>query len=610
MSIPNTASLLQGAQLALSQGDSRKAADLSRKALRHEPKNADAVYFLGLAHALSGELEPAIERWRQVVQLNPRQFAALANLGTALWQRGEYPEAITHLRAAIAIDGSHAQMHDNLAQAYYAYGVEQHRAGQLAAAVGSYEQALTVTPKFAQAWRDRGRALETLQKLSDALVSYQHAVELDPDDAGSVAGMLSCSVRSCEWELAGHSLERLRQLPQGLAAIHPFLALSVFDDPAELKVIAAARSAGGTLTAAVPRRPDGRIRIAYVSSDLRDHPVAHLVVGLLERHDRQQFEVHAIALNPGADERLRRSVEHWHDVGAQSDLEIAQRMRALQIDIAIDLNGHTVGARPGIFANRAAPIQVGYLGYAGTSGAPYMDYLVADDVVIPHGAEGWYTEKVVRLPRCVLPNDDQRPIAAAPSRESAGLPAHGFVFCAFTNGYKINPPVFDVWMRLLREIPGSVLWLRAAATAESNLVREAAARGIDASRLVFAPHVASMAEHLGRHRLADLYLDTSPYNAHSTACDALWAGVPVLTCTGRTMAARVATSVLTTAGLPELIAKDLAEYESRALQLAREPERLARLRQRLAEQRSPLFDTAVYCRNLEQAYAQMAARAP
>jgi len=610
MSIPNTASLLQGAQLALSQGNPRKAADLSRKALRYEPRNADAVYFLGLAHALSGELAPAIERWRQVVQLNPRQFAALANLGTALWQRGEYPEAITHLRAAITIDGSHAQMRENLAQAYYAHGVEQHRAGQLAAAVGSYEQSLAVAPGFAATWRDRGRALETLQELSDALVSYRRAVELDPDDAGSVAGMLSCSVRICEWELAGHSLQRLRKLPGGLAAIHPFLALSVFEDPAELRAIATARAISPP-AASVParERAEGRIRIAYVSSDLRDHPVAHLVVGLFERHDREQFEVHAVALNPGADERLRRSVEHWHDMGTQSDLEIAQRMRTLQIDIAIDLNGHTVGARPGIFANRAAPIQVSYLGYAGTSGAPYMDYLIADSVVAPPGDERGYSEKVVRLPRCFLPNDDQRPIAAAPSREQSGLPATGFVFCAFTNAYKINPPVFDVWMRLLREVPGSVLWLRATTPeAQDNLLREAAARGVGASRLVFAPHVPSMAEHLGRHRLADLYLDTFPYNAHSTACDALWAGVPVLTCAGRTFAARVATSVLTTAGLPELITRDLSEYENRALQLAREPERLRALRQRLAEQRSPLFDTATYCRQLERAYSDMWAK--
>jgi predicted O-linked N-acetylglucosamine transferase (SPINDLY family) len=288
-------------------------------------------------------------------------------------------------------------------------------------------------------------------------------------------------------------------------------------------------------------------------------------------------------------------------------------MRTLQIDIAVDLNGHTIGARSGIFAHRAAPVQVSYLGYAGTSGAPYMDYLLADAVVIPPEEERWYTEKVIRLPHCFLPNDAQRRIGQVPAREAAGLPPHGLVLCAFTNAYKINPPVFDIWMRLLREIPDSVLWLRAMGPeAKENLLREAASRAVDPQRLVFAPHVASIAEHLGRHQLADLYLDTLPYNAHSTACDALWAGVPVLTCTGRTFAARVATSVLTAAGLPELITKDLHEYASCALQLAREPGKLRELRRRLVDQRDhcTLFDTRAYCQHLESAYSDLSVSTP
>jgi predicted O-linked N-acetylglucosamine transferase (SPINDLY family) len=418
-----------------------------------------------------------------------------------------------------------------------------------------------------------------------------------------------------------------------MEAVHPFLALSVVDDPAGQALIAAARSriyepalgSGlglGAGTGFEPRDAIGalkrgeRIRIAYVSSDLRDHPVAHLIAGVLDRHDHAQFEIHAISLQSEVKvsetgQRLRRSIEHWHDVSTRTDSEVAQLMRELQIDIAVDLNGHTVGARPGIFAHRAAAVQVGYLGYAGTTGAPYMDYVLADPVVIPPTEERWYTEKVIRLPHCYLPNDDQRAIGPAPTREQAGLPAQGMVFCAFTNAYKINPPVFDIWMRLLREVPQSVLWLRGmGAEARGNLLREAAARGVEAHRLVFAAHVASMAEHLGRHQLADLYLDTLPYNAHSTACDALWAGVPVLTCTGRTFASRVAASALTAVGLPELITQDLQEYEDRALQLAREPQRLRELRLRLAQQRdgSPLFDTRGYCQHLEEAFRAMGVR--
>jgi len=274
--------------------------------------------------------------------------------------------------------------------------------------------------------------------------------------------------------------------------------------------------------------------------------------------------------------------------------------------------GYTQGLRLGIFAHRAAPVQATYLGYAGTLGAPYMDYLIADAVAIPAGEEHFYSESVVRLPHCYLPNDDQRPIAAPPTRAAAGLPARGAVLCAFTNAYKINPPVFAVWMRLLRETPGSVLWLRGMGeAARTNLEREAERHGVGRERLVFAPHVAGMAEHLGRQSLADLYLDTQPYNAHSTACDALWAGVPVLTCAGRSLAARVAASALTAVGLPELITHTLGEYEAKALELLREPQKLQELRDKLARERrgAPLFDTARFTRHLESAYLTMHERA-
>ena len=283
-------------------------------------------------------------------------------------------------------------------------------------------------------------------------------------------------------------------------------------------------------------------------------------------------------------------------------------MRDLKIDIAVDLNGYTIGGRPGIFAHRAAPVQVSYLGYAGTLGAPYMDYLLADATVIPPGEESDYRETVARLPQCYLPNDDRREIGSVPTRSEAGLPDDGVVFCAFTHPYKINAPIYDVWMRLLREVPGSVLWLREmTAEARENLEREAKARGVEAQRLTFAPHTKTMAAHLARQTLADLYLDTLPYNAHTTACDALWAGVPVLTCSGNSFASRVAASALKAVGLPELITDDLAQYERLALELAREPRRLQDFRARLAQQRmhAPLFDTALFCRNLEEAYSTL-----
>lgn len=715
MAPTNNGSLLRQAESALSRGQSREAALLCRQVLARDARNTEARYYLALTHALSGEVDTAIDHWQQLLQVDPRNFATLANLGSALALQGRHRDAVSRLRSALSVDGSQAQVHYNLgnsllalgeldsaiasfrtavtlnpqfaearnnlgvtyrhagrlveactefaaalavnptfadaqenlesaAQAIYALGVQQHRSGQVAAAVGSYESVLAHRPSFSVAWRDRGRALESLHRLSEALESHRKAIALTPDDAGAIAGMLSCSVRICAWELAVDSLQKLRELPRGLEAIHPFLALSVCDRPEEQLLIAAARARSLTAADAVtgapvnavdtapaaqepllphelaPQgspQPPPRIRVAYVSSDFRDHAVAHLLVGVLEQHDRQRFEVHAVSLQPedrvnDIGKRLRNAVDHFHDVSAKSDVDVVQLLRNLSIDIAVDLNGYTVGARPEIFSRRCALVQVSYLGYAGTSGGSFMDYLVADEVTLPPALEQDYSERILRLPHCFLPNDDRREISAVPTRAQAGLPEQGLILCAFTNAYKITAPVFDVWMRLLREIPGSVLWLRGMATeARENLQRESRTRGIEPERLVFAPHVASMAEHLGRQSLADLYLDTTPYNAHSTTCDALWSGVPVLTCAGTSFAGRVAASALTAVGLPELITHSLQEYEDTAFELLRRPDRLQQLRAKLAQLRmdSPLFKTASYCRHLEDAYCKIHERA-
>jgi predicted O-linked N-acetylglucosamine transferase (SPINDLY family) len=584
-----------------------------RAAIAVSPDYADAHGNLGAALQSGGELEAAAMSFRRAVSLDAHRVDDAVCLSYILQQLDRTDEAISTLLAATAAN-------PNSAHAHYALGVARHRCGQLAGAVACYERALALSPGLAPVWRDRGRALESLQLLADALASYQRAVALAPDDTASVAGALSCSVRTCEWTQAAQGLQRLRTLPSGLSAIHPFLALSVSDEPAEQLGIARCygRGAAAIRTSSVPSSARGRcIRVAYLSSDLRDHAVAHLLVGVIESHDDSEFEIHAVALQPLATDgaihhRMLAAVGHYHDVSSRSDAATARLLRDLAIDVAVDLNGYTIGGRPGIFAHRAAPVQVGYLGYPGTLGAPYMDYLLADAVVIPAGEERWYSEQVVRLPHCYLPNDDTRPVGAAPTRAAAGLPEGALVFCAFTNPYKINPPVFDVWMRLLREVPGSVLWLRAmSAQASANLALEAQRRGVGAERLVYAPRMESMAEHLGRQSLADLYLDTLPYNAHSTACDALWAGVPVLSCAGRSFASRVAASALTAVGLPELITYSLQEYEQRALELARRPEQLAALRVRLAAARrsAPLFDTARHTRYLEAAYRTMHQRA-
>jgi predicted O-linked N-acetylglucosamine transferase (SPINDLY family) len=361
------------------------------------------------------------------------------------------------------------------------------------------------------------------------------------------------------------------------------------------------------------RYAHGRIRVAYLSADLRDHPVAQLTAGLFERHDRTRFETVAISFKSDTHnqvrERLSASFDRFIDAERMGDREIAQLMRELEIDVAVDLNGFTEGSRCNVFAQRPAPVQVNYLGFAGTLGRPFWDYIVADPFVVPQDRHAQYAEKVVYLPDTFMATDAGHKVPEqTPSRTQAGLPDRGLVFCCFHNSFKITPDVFDVWVRLLKEIDGSVLWLSAAnPAAVERLRREAQRCGVAPDRLVFAPRLARNEDHLARLRLADFFLDTLYYNAHTTASDALWAGVPVLTCSGSTFASRVAGSLLHAVGLPELVAGSLADYEALAFRLAREPALLASLRQKLAHNREryPLFDTDRFTRHIEAAYTTM-----
>jgi protein O-GlcNAc transferase len=355
-----------------------------------------------------------------------------------------------------------------------------------------------------------------------------------------------------------------------------------------------------------------RIRIGYISADFRTHPIAQLVAGLFERHDKSRFEISAVSYGPDDGsafrDRIKAAVENFIDVHAMTDEKIAQSIRDREIDILVDLTGLTQYNRFGVLSRRVAPIQVNFLGFPGTTGAEWMDYIIADATIIPEDHFRFYSEQVVWLPDAYQPNDEKRLIAERlPTRAECNLPEVGFVFCCFNNTYKIAPEIFAVWMKLLRAVEGSVLWLlETNPTATQNLRNEGKARGISPDRLIFAPKIA-LADHLSRHRQADLFLDTLPYNAHTTASDALWAGVPIVTCLGETFAARVAASLLKAVGLPELITTSLEGYEALALKLARELSFLAGIKAKLARNRDtyPLFDSARFARHIEAAYTTM-----
>jgi predicted O-linked N-acetylglucosamine transferase (SPINDLY family) len=484
-------------------------------------------------------------------------------------------------------------------------------------ALASYDRVAALAPNAAAAHVNRGTALAKMARHSEAAAAFDRGLALDANFDYARGDRLHSAMHACAWN--GHDAECARLLAELSAkpsVAAPFTILSIPSSPADqLKCVqdyvAKKFKPAEPLWRGERYRHD-RVRVAYLSSDLHDHVTAILMAGVFEHHDRSRFETTALSCGPDRDVAMRRRIkqafEHFIDARSMSDPEIAKRVRNMEIDILVDLNGHTADARTGVTAHRAAPILVSYLGYPGTMGAPYIDYILADGVVIPDDQRRFYSERVAVLPGSYQPNDSTRQIAdPGPTRAQAGLPENGLVFCSFCNNYKITPTMFGVWMRLLKQVEGSVLWLlETNRDVARNLRREAEGRGVSPERLVFAPRVPVEA-HLARQRLADLFLDTSPYNAHTTASEALWVGLPLVTLLGTTFAGRVGASVLHAAGLPELVADSIEDYEGLALSLARDPVRLAALRDKLARNRDscPLFDTARTTRNLEAAFTLM-----
>jgi predicted O-linked N-acetylglucosamine transferase (SPINDLY family) len=461
-----------------------------------------------------------------------------------------------------------------------------------------------------------------MKNFEAAIADFDRMMELEPDFPFLLGTRRNALMNICDWGGLDLDIPRLVAGVQADAIVAVPMAMLALVDSEALNSQAAQiwtrreSPARDLLPPLVRRASRDKIRIGYFSADFHMHPVAILMAEVFEQHDYSKFDVTAISFGgPSRDPvrlRLEKAIPRLIDVRAKSDREIALLARDMGLDIAVDLGGLTANARTTIFALRAAPLQVNYLGYPGTMGAPYMDYLIADETVIPESHQEYYSEKIVYLPHCYLPNDSTRRIAETVyTREQLGLPSQGFVFCCFNNSFKLTPQVFDRWMRILQRVEHSVLWLsQGNASAAANLHKEAKRRGMDSSRIIFAERIASPEEHLARLRVADLFLDTHPYNAHATAIDALWAGLPLLTYVGQSFAGRVGASLLNTLGIPELIVQTPEEYEEMAVQLAGDATRLAALRQKLAERHSqqPLFDGRYFARHLEAAYIAIYAR--
>ncbi|MBK9117541.1 MAG: tetratricopeptide repeat protein [Betaproteobacteria bacterium] len=541
----------------------------------------------------------------------PQLAEARVNRGTALRDMGRTAEALADYDAAAALEPGLAAAHLNRGMALAALARHQE-------AVSAFDRAVALEPRSVAALTNRGVSLAWLKRNAEATRDFARALEVDPARP-AVAGLwLHARANCCDWDGYDEAVHRIiADVRAGRRVVSPLPMLALTDGAQDQSACARTWVRDTMPAAPVPlwrgeRYDHARIRVAYLSADFGEHAVAYLMAGVFEAHDRDRFEIIAIASGPGDGgpmrARVRAAFERFVDVGQKSDRDVAALLRELEVDLAVDLNGHTLGSRTGALAWRPAPVQVSYLGFPGTSGADYVDYVLADRFVIPAAQRAQFTEKVVWLPDVFQANDRKRAIAArAPARAEAGLPDRAFVFCAFGNSYKITPAVFGVWMRLLQGCDGSVLWLLGGETATvDNLRREARARGVDPERLAFAPRLP-YAQHLARYRLADLFLDTLPFNGGATVSDALWAGLPVLTCAGEAMAARMGGSLLRAVGLPELVTASLADYEATAALLAREPGRLAALKATLARNRDtcPLFDTQRHCRHLEAAYAAM-----
>lgn len=593
--------------IRLQQGLFAAAAKQFRILLNSQPHNAEVNHHLGYALAHLGNYQQAILCYDQALVRNANFTIAHNHRGIALGKLNRHEEAILSFGAAIALAPQMPEAHFNLGNAFA--NVQRHQE-----ALSSFDRAIALKPHFAEALNNRGLAQTRLQRYDEAILDYQKALALKADIAYAPGAILGCKLLSCSWdrwqELTADTIEAVR-LEQPF--ISPFNFLAVSDSPSDILRCAqnyVHRKVSAQPLIGLSQSRNKKIRLAYVSADFRSHPVGGGIVELLERHDRQRFDVIGISLGPDDGSPLRRRIlqafDQFHDVCAKSDEQVAHLMRDLQIDIAIDLNGHTEGSRPIIFAYRAAPIQITYLGFAGTTGADFIDYIIADKVVIPSGHERYYAENVVRMPNSYFPTDSKKAISSCtPSRAECQLPQSGFVFCCFNNSYKITPELFAIWMRLLAAKDGSVLWLTYHNdTAAQNLRRNAEVHGINSDRLVFAYKLPMLADHLARHPCADLFLDTLPFNAHTTACEALWAGLPVLTCAGASFASRTGASLLTAAGLPELITNNLQDYENLALELAESPELLASIKRKLASIRTScaLFDTGLLCQHLEAAF--------
>lgn len=620
---PNNPAILHSLGVLKSRlGKTGEAAELLRRAAELDPANPTVFSNLGKVLLTLGLLDEAQAACMEALRLNPEYSAGYRNLGSVLWEKDLLDDALEAFHAAIRFSETPPDV-----PLLKAIATILQRLGKKDEATLTYKMALMVEPDNADVHFELGNLIYSTGKWVEAIECYREAVRANPKHIRAAAEISLRSRVICDWRTLHQDDQVVRNLldlfPE-VETVHPFAMLAIPVSPSQRLANSRCWS-NRYVVPATERFPDrngrdaqsdGPVRIGYISGDYRNHATSHLIAEVIEKHDRSKFEV--IGYSTGNDDgsgirkRLVRAFDSFIDLEYIGDYEAAKKIYSDRIDILVDLKGYTHGARTKILGWRPAPIQVNYLGFPGSMGAEFVDYIISDLTITPPEYLSNYSEKVAHLPHSYQPNDTKKVISPnVPSRADCGLPATGTVFCCFNDSYKLTPTFFDVWMRLLASVPGSVLWLiDSNEFAKANLRQEAQRLGIDPNRLVFAPKIA-VADHLARHQLADIFLDTLPVNAHTTASDALWAGLPIVTCLGDEFQGRVAASLLKAMGLSEFIASSLDEYEQIALTLAQDPERLADVKARVLANRltSPLFDIERYTRDLESVYMQLVRRA-
>ena len=578
--------------------------------LKLQPKHFESHFLLGVVHAQRGSHVDAVRQFDVALRLNPKSASAHNSRGVSLGKLKRAAEALASFDRAIALRADSAEAHSNRANALRELDRPQE-------ALASSDRALALKPDYPEAVNNRANVLLRLKRYEETIADLERLLRLNPDFPYAKGMLLHTKMRLCDWRSFDLDIEGIKSDLRAVKPVStPFAVLAQSGTTDDQLACAQAWVREKCPPAPAVYKGDkyrhDRIRVAYVSADFGEHPTSYLLAGLIEEHDRERFKILGVSLGGSLPSAMRSRVagafDQFLDAGRKDDREVAGLLRHLEVDIAVDLMGFTHESRPGIFALRPVPVQVNYLGFPATMGASYMDYIVADRFVIPAEHQDRYSEKIAYLPDSFQANDSQRRMSEpASSRTDAGLPEAGFVFCAFSNSYKITPAIFDIWMRLLRQVDDSVLWLLGGgATVKNNLRREAQAREVAPERLIFAPRVG-YSDYLSRYRLADFFLDTAPFNAGATASDALWAGLPLITCSGEAFAARMAGSLLHAVGLPQLVTSSFEDYERTALELARDRDALKALKARLAQNRTTcaLFDSARFRRHLEAAYHAM-----